>query len=358
MTTPLYPAGQNQIAALTGQEQVAIDGGGATSAFATTQQIADLAPGSTITNTAITTVGAGVLTGAALNGGLISRTGPVAAYTDTTDTAANIVTALGGFEAADQFQVRIKNATAFPQTLAAGASVTMSAANVIGPFQEGVYLGVVGGTSAVPTIVFTHLVTTAISSAQNVVQPAITTLATVGAGTVLAAAINGGVVQRTGAQSNTAVADTTDTAANIIAGNPGLVAKIGTSFTFRYQNTTNANVTLGGGAGVTVSGLTVIPAGSWVDYVVTYTAAATLTMVGVASAPPTTVSGTFVANGATAVVVANTNVTANSVISYAMKTVGGTPAGAPFLSAVTPGTGFSVKVAAGDTSTYNYTIIN
>ena len=69
-----------------------------------------------------------------------------------------------------------------------------------------------------------------------------------------------------------------------------------------------------------------------------------------------TQTGTFTANGATAVVVANTAVTANSVISFALKTVGGTPAGAPFLSAVTAGTGFSVKVAAGDTSVYNYTI--
>jgi hypothetical protein len=72
---------------------------------------------------------------------------------------------------------------------------------------------------------------------------------------------------------------------------------------------------------------------------------------------PSTSKGTFVANGATAVVVANTAVTANSQVFFTLKTIGGTPAGAPFLSAVTPGTGFSVKAAAGDTSTYNYTIV-
>jgi hypothetical protein len=66
--------------------------------------------------------------------------------------------------------------------------------------------------------------------------------------------------------------------------------------------------------------------------------------------------GTFTANGATAVVVSNTHVSANSVITMSLKTVGGTPAGAPFLSAVTPGTGFSVKAVAGDTSVYNYQI--
>ena len=65
-----------------------------------------------------------------------------------------------------------------------------------------------------------------------------------------------------------------------------------------------------------------------------------------------------VATGATAVVVVDANITANSVVVFTLKTAGGTPAGAPFLSAVTAGTGFSFKAAAGDTSTYNYVIIN
>lgn len=68
-------------------------------------------------------------------------------------------------------------------------------------------------------------------------------------------------------------------------------------------------------------------------------------------------AGTFTANGSTAVVVADTNVTANAVIIITCKTVGGTPAGAPYLSAVTAGTGFSAKAAVGDTSVYNYKII-
>lgn len=68
-------------------------------------------------------------------------------------------------------------------------------------------------------------------------------------------------------------------------------------------------------------------------------------------------SGTFTANGSTAVVVANTNVSANSTIIYTLKTVGGTPAAKPYESAITAGTGFSVKAAVGDTSVYNYAII-
>lgn len=67
--------------------------------------------------------------------------------------------------------------------------------------------------------------------------------------------------------------------------------------------------------------------------------------------------GTFTANGTTAVTVTNANVTANSVILFGVNTVGGTPAGAPFIATVTPGTGFTVKAAAGDTSVYNYIIL-
>jgi len=69
-------------------------------------------------------------------------------------------------------------------------------------------------------------------------------------------------------------------------------------------------------------------------------------------------SGTVTANGATAVVVSTTAVTANSVICYGLKTVGGTPAAKPFESAVVPGTSFSVKAAAGDTSVYNWVILD
>lgn len=69
-------------------------------------------------------------------------------------------------------------------------------------------------------------------------------------------------------------------------------------------------------------------------------------------------TGTFTANGSTAVVVSDSKVGASSTIIFTAKTIGGTPAGAPYLSAVTAGTGFSVKAAAGDTSVYNYAIID
>lgn len=112
----------------------------------------------------------------------------------------------------------------------------------------------------------------------------ITALNTVGAGTVTAAGIYGKITARGGAQSGAAFSDTTDTAANIIAQLPAS-AIVGTAFKYTYQNNTNANATLGGGTGVTVSGITVIPQGQWVEYLVTYSAAATVTFVAIEMGP-------------------------------------------------------------------------
>lgn len=69
-------------------------------------------------------------------------------------------------------------------------------------------------------------------------------------------------------------------------------------------------------------------------------------------------SGTLIANGATAVVVNDADIKATSLVQFSLNTIGGTPAGAPFLSALVAGTSFSAKAVAGDTSTYNYVISN
>lgn len=278
-----YSSGQQSSAALTGSERVAIDAGGAVVLACTTRQIADLS-GSGVTteilNTPITTVGGGTLTAAGLTGGLITRTGPVAAFTDTPATALQIVAAIGSFNSGATFNIGIKNGTAFTETLATSAGVTWPATAIVGPFEFASYYGTIGGTAASPTVVFTHLDTTPIGTINSLVVPQAVALNTVGAGVVLATAINPGATLRGGSQSGTPFSDTTDTAAAIIAGNVGLVGKIGAAFLYRYVNTTNALATLGGGTGVTISQITTIPAGMTVLYLVTYTAAATITMVG------------------------------------------------------------------------------
>lgn len=69
-------------------------------------------------------------------------------------------------------------------------------------------------------------------------------------------------------------------------------------------------------------------------------------------------SGTFTANGASSVTVANAAVTANSIIVFTLKTVGGTVGAYPAVKTITPGTGFTVAATASDTSVYNYRIIS
>jgi hypothetical protein len=66
-------------------------------------------------------------------------------------------------------------------------------------------------------------------------------------------------------------------------------------------------------------------------------------------------SGTFVANGATPVVVANANVTANSQILITVNAASSQGA-QPTVTAKTPGVSFTVVGTAGDVSTYNYTV--
>lgn len=304
-------------------------------------------------STAITTVGAGVLTAAGIAGGQITRTGSVAAYTDTTDTAANIVLALGGWQATLSFQFNIKNATAYPQTITGGTGVTFSAAAVVPPFSIGEYYGTMGGTLAAPTVTVTHIETVPIRAAQAVSNPQATALATVGAGAITVAALNGGVLTRSGTQI-AAFADTTDTGPNIISGMPVLLA-IGASVEWTYVNNTIFPGTVTAGSGVTITGAAIVPANSWTKYLITYTGAGTVTFLCIGQGFFPKRGVTSAANGATPVAVVDAAVTAGSQISLTLATSGGTPHGA-FVSSVTPGSGFSINSLAGDTSTYAYEI--
>ena len=178
-------------------------------------------------------------------------------------------------------------------------------------------------------------------------------LNTVGAGVILAANMAPGTTTRGGTQ--TAVfTDTTDTAANLIAGLPSLSA-VGESFTWSYVNNTVFPATIHAGSGVTLTD-TVVPAHSWAKFLVTYSAVGAVTIAAVEQGffPH---SGSFVNNGVTAVTTADANVTANSIITITLKTVGGTVGAIPAVATITPGTGFTTVGTASDTSTYNYTIL-
>lgn|SRR6185312_3868427 len=67
-------------------------------------------------------------------------------------------------------------------------------------------------------------------------------------------------------------------------------------------------------------------------------------------------AGSFTLNEATPVTVADSGVTAGSIIIFTLKTVGGTLVAGqgPNVMTITPGTGFTVAGAATDQSVYNW----
>lgn len=231
-------------------------------------------------NTDVGTVGNGTLTGSAIAAGIITRSGPTAAYSDTTDTATNIAAAKPNAVVGMSWPLVIKNTVAFRQTLAAGVGVTLLGQIIVPPLSAGLFLVTYTGTGAVS---IRGLAMVPLSTAALKVT---TALNTVGAGVITAAGIAGGVTTRGGVQAATPFTDTTDTAANIIAAQPN--ASVGQSWEWSYRNDTDADAMLAGGTGVTVSGITVVARGAWARFLVTYTAAATVAIVGVAMGRNTT----------------------------------------------------------------------
>lgn len=122
----------------------------------------------------------------------------------------------------------------------------------------------------------------AISNAANAgnvaSQSSQTSIATVGAGTLTAAALISRLIVRTG--SVAAFTDTTDTGAAIDAA-LGNAAVNGVNLQVQIKNATVGAETIAGGTGVTVSGRTVIPAQTVGTFLLTRTAAATYTFFGI-----------------------------------------------------------------------------
>jgi hypothetical protein len=104
--------------------------------------------------------------------------------------------------------------------------------------------------------------------------------------------------------------------------------------------------------GFLASATTYGPFASARDYVVDGCAT-----VSCAAVDPSAFRGTFTCNGASAVTVANANILATDDVAISLNTVGGTVGAIPRLDTITPGTGFTVKGTASDTSIYNYAII-
>lgn len=87
--------------------------------------------GGTVSMSSLTTVGAGTLTAAILLSGLVARSGPVADFTDTTDTGTAIDLALGQPAIGAAFSFTVKNTVAFADTIAGGTGVTVTGRTVV-----------------------------------------------------------------------------------------------------------------------------------------------------------------------------------------------------------------------------------
>jgi len=222
-------------------------------------------------NTPLATAGNGVLLAAALIGSVITRTGPTGAFTDTTDTAAAIISALPTEAPINtSWLLTIRNTTPYAQTIAGGVGVTLnSGGSVIPANSAGMFLVQYTGAASItlqPVLVTpTDLGVIAVSTA----------IVTAGAGTLTAAGIVGGVINRSGPTA--AYSDTTDTGPNIIAALPN--AEVGQSWELSIVNTVAFAQTLVAGAGVTLSGLSSpIPANATATVLCTYSGAGTVTM--------------------------------------------------------------------------------
>lgn len=226
-------------------------------------------------NTAIATAGAGTLTAAGIIGGVITRTGPTAAFSDTTATAQQLHDTVPVYVAAMSWTLYIKNTVAFNGTLVGGTGVTLSGNTIIPPNSIGQFLVTLTG---VTTATVVGMGSSPITTKPLLQNAAITTA---GAGVLTAAGLVGGVITRSGPTA--AFTDTTALATAIIAAMPN--ANIGQSFEVQVKNMVAFAGTVTGDTGVTVSGIALIPPLSVGVFLVTYTAAATITMVGLGSFP-------------------------------------------------------------------------
>ncbi len=99
--------------------------------------------------------------------------------------------------------------------------------------------------------------------------------------TVPAAAIKAGIIFRTGSAGG-GVADTTDTAVNILTAFGNTVPVNGTfQKIVRWLNATGQTITVGGGTGVTVSGTATVSDGSYRDFLLTVTSATAITLTNI-----------------------------------------------------------------------------
>lgn len=230
-------------------------------------------------NTALTTAGAGIPTAAGIVGGIIARTGPAGAFSDTTDTAANIIAAVHGAAVGQSWELTYINATAFVATLIAGGGVTLT--------------NLSGGTLTVaPNSWARMLVTVAtaftvtmqiLAEGPNVsLPPAKFSTINVTTGTLAVGNASGAAFTCLTSTNGTPGNQAMRTVAQVLVDTPGLA--VGMSYMLRVTNTGAGTFTLAtdGSAQFTMTGTMTIPQNTFRDFVVTINTATTGTVQSVA----------------------------------------------------------------------------
>lgn len=232
-------------------------------------------------NTSISTTGStGTLTAAGIVGGLITRTGPTAAFADTTDSAANIIAAMSSDVIGNSWTLRILNDTAYAETISAGSGVTLSGSTIVPPLSWAEFLMTYSAAGAVTMYGYEI-------GAAVVVPPTKYTTGTLTAATLTAAQIAGAAFTVLNNSGATPGAQTLPAAAVLFAAIPN--CQIGFSYILRIVNSGGGTLTLTDDAGTTftLTGHTSILTDTFVDYLVTFTTATagTVQSVGAGVAP-------------------------------------------------------------------------
>lgn len=227
-------------------------------------------------NTAISTVGNGTLTAASIVGGLITRSGSTAAYTDTTVDAAAIFAALGtaitGSDGASWI-LAIKNTVAFPETIAGGTNVNISGQSIVPPNSTGLFLVATNGSDQIDIVGFGTV------PQAHLPQTKFTTSSTVTSLTYAAGDITGAKHVYWQNTADGAVAATTRTATQMFGDIPN--AHIGLSFQLTIVNRGDNTVTFTAGTGVTITGEATIATLTTRTYHATFTSATAVTFTSV-----------------------------------------------------------------------------
>lgn len=227
-------------------------------------------------NAALTTVGNGTITAAQLQSGIISRSGPTGAFTDTTDTGTALDTALGQSAITGvSWEFTYINTTNFTATIAGGTGITASGILTIPANTFGTFLLTRTGTG-------TYTLVGLIVERQTF-NGANSFIATADNGTtqtLTPAMITGGLLTYHVSTGGTTPSLTLPLATDLDAALPNAV--VGSAYTLRIINRNSGTATVVTNTGWTTSGTLTLATNTWRDFVATKTAAGawTITAVG------------------------------------------------------------------------------